>query len=192
MRKRHVSILHRLHAALPESADVAGAHLVAGYGAPRRSAHGGLVILAAIMLKRAGLVSAFFPAHHTDASRELEGCHFDVADAVVYIGFVALVCRGYEKADCLFVHCAHGFGPWVVSRLETSCAPPDSVKGAVMGPMARCAAKDLAWPVSCAMFLCVGVMYDRGNSRDEISAYGGRESTRCRLCGFSCVVLDGE
>ena len=104
--------------------------------------------------------------------------------AVVYIGFVALVQQDMKKliayssiAHMGFVTLgtflgfaivtAPGAGPAAAAGLEAG-----RLAGAAMGIEGAMVQMISHGLVSGAMFLCVGVMYDRLHSR-EISAYGG-------------------
>ena len=71
---------------------------------------GGSVILAAVLLKMGGYGFVRFSLPITpDASAALDGLVIAMSlIAVVYIGFVALVQAGHEKADRVFVDCPHG------------------------------------------------------------------------------------
>jgi NADH-quinone oxidoreductase subunit M len=135
---------------------------------------GGSVILAAIMLKMGGYGFLRFSLPITpDASRELDWLMISLSlIAVVYIGFVALVQQDMKKLIA-YSSVAHmgfvtlgSFLAWDIVRATGQST------GAVMGidgAMVQMISHGL---VSGAMFLCVGVMYDRVHSRD-ISAYGG-------------------
>jgi NADH-quinone oxidoreductase subunit M len=73
--------------------------------------------------------------------------------AVVYIGFVALVQADMKEADRVLVDLAHGFvtlGFFLFSSL--------GIEGGLVQMLSH-------GFVSAAMFLCVGVMYDRMHSR---------------------------
>ena len=113
---------------------------------------GGSVILAAIMLKMGGYGFLRFSLPIApDASHELDWLMISLSlIAVVYIGFVTL----------------GSFLAWEIVRAT------GSIQGAAMGldgAMVQMISHGL---ISGAMFLGVGVMYDRVHSR-EISAYGG-------------------
>jgi len=135
---------------------------------------GGSVILAAIMLKMGGYGFLRFSLPIApDASRELDWLMISLSlIAVVYIGFVALVQQDMKKLIA-YSSIAHmgfvtlgSFLTWDIVRAT------GTTQGAAMGfdgAMVQMISHGL---VSGAMFLCVGVMYDRVHSR-EISAYGG-------------------
>ncbi|MGE0114099.1 MAG: NADH-quinone oxidoreductase subunit M [Steroidobacteraceae bacterium] len=135
---------------------------------------GGSVILAAIMLKMGGYGFLRFSLPIApDASHELDWLMISLSlIAVVYIGFVALVQQDMKKLIA-YSSIAHmgfvtlgSFLAWDILRAT------GSTQGAAMGldgAMVQMISHGL---VSGAMFLGVGVMYDRVHSR-EISAYGG-------------------
>jgi NADH-quinone oxidoreductase subunit M len=147
---------------------------------------GGSVILAAVMLKMGGYGFLRFSLPITpDASAALDGFMITLSlVAVVYIGFVALVQQDMKKliayssiAHMGFVTLgtflgfaivtAPGAGPAAAAGLEAG-----RLAGAAMGIEGAMVQMISHGLVSGAMFLCVGVMYDRLHSR-EISAYGG-------------------
>jgi NADH-quinone oxidoreductase subunit M len=135
---------------------------------------GGSVILAAIMLKMGGYGFLRFSLPIApDASQHLDWLMISLSlIAVVYIGFVALVQQDMKKLIA-YSSIAHmgfvtlgAFIAWDIVRATGGS------HGAVMGldgAMVQMISHGL---VSGAMFLGVGVMYDRVHSR-EISAYGG-------------------
>jgi NADH-quinone oxidoreductase subunit M len=123
---------------------------------------GGSVILAAITLKIGayGFVRFILPIL-PDASRHLAGFVIALSlIAVVYIGFVALV-QGDMKKLIAYSSISHmGFatlGFFLFSQL--------GVEGGLVQMVSH-------GFVSAALFLCVGVMYDRVHSR-QIKDYGG-------------------
>ena len=135
---------------------------------------GGSVILAAIMLKMGGYgFLRFAMPIAPDASRELDWLVIGLSlIAVVYIGFVALMQQDMKKLIAYSSIAHMGFvtlGCFLVYDIQANTG---SVAGAAMGldgAMVQMISHGL---ISSAMFLCVGVMYDRVHSR-EISAYGG-------------------
>ena len=139
---------------------------------------GGSVVLAAIMLKMGGYGFLRFSLPITpDASRELDWLVIALSlIAIAYIGFVALVQRDMKKLIAYSSIAHMGFvtlGAFVAYDIWQATG---SVKGAAMGldgAMVQMVSHGL---VSGALFLCVGVLYDRLHTR-EISAYGGVVNT---------------
>jgi len=146
---------------------------------------GGSVILAAIMLKMGGYGFLRFSLPITpDASRELDWLMIALSlVAVVYISFVALVQTDMKKLIAYSSIAHMGFvtlGSFIAWDIATATG---ALKGAGMGldgAMVQMVSHGL---ISGAMFLCVGVMYDRVHSR-EISAYGGVINTMPKFAGF--------
>lgn len=127
---------------------------------------GGSVVLAAIMLKLGayGFLRFSMPIA-PDASGELAGFMITLSlIAVVYIGVVALIQKDMKKLVAYSSIAHMGFvtlGFFMFSDL--------AVQGAIIQMISH-------GFVSAAMFLCIGVLYDRVHSR-EISAYGGVVNT---------------
>lgn len=135
---------------------------------------GGSVILAAIMLKLGAYGFLRFSLPITpDASHELDWLMITLSlIAVVYIGFVALVQQDMKKLIAYSSISHMGFvtlGFFVSYQiLENS----GDLKGAALGMEGGMVQMISHGFISGAMFLCVGVMYDRLHSR-QIKDYGG-------------------
>ena len=134
---------------------------------------GGSVILAAIMLKLGGygLVRLSMPIA-PDASAELAGLMIALSlVAIVYIGFVALVQPDMKKLIAYSSVSHMGFvtlGFFVVFSFMDSGDVTSAALG-VEGALVQMISHGF---ISGALFLCVGVMYDRLHSR-MIGDYGG-------------------
>ncbi len=135
---------------------------------------GGSVVLAAIMLKLGayGFLRFSMPIA-PDASREY--AWFIIAlslIAVVYIGLVALVQQDMKKLVAYSSIAHMGFvtlGFFVFNELGVS------------GGLVQMISHGF---ISAAMFLAIGVLYDRVHSR-EISSYGGVVNTMPRFAAFA-------
>jgi len=146
---------------------------------------GGSVILAAIMLKMGtyGFVRFSMPIT-PDASKELDWLMILLSlIAVVYIAFVALVQRDMKKLIAYSSISHMGFVTLGFFIVYTIVDNTGSHAGAAMGIEGALVQMISHGFVSGAMFLCVGVMYDRLHSR-EIADYGGVVNTMPTFAAF--------
>lgn len=139
---------------------------------------GGSVILAAIMLKLGAYGFLRFSLPITpDASHSLDWLMIALSlIAVVYIGFVALVQKDMKKLIAYSSISHMGFVTLGFFIAYTISANTGSFRGAAMGIEGGMVQMISHGFVSGAMFLCVGVMYDRLHSR-QIADYGGVVNT---------------
>ena len=146
---------------------------------------GGSVILAAIMLKMGGYGFIRFSLPITpDAGAAMADFMIVLSlIAIVYIGFVALVQQDMKKLIAYSSVSHMGFvtlGFFIVfSIMDQAGSNTDSVMG-LAGAMMQMISHGL---ISAALFLCVGVMYDRVHSR-QISDYGGVANTMPVFAAF--------
>jgi NADH-quinone oxidoreductase subunit M len=146
---------------------------------------GGSVVLAAIMLKMGGYGFLRFSLPIApDASRELDWLIIALSlIAVVYIGFVALAQRDMKKLIAYSSIAHMGFvtlGAFIGYQIVAHTGKTTGIEMGLDGAVVQMISHGL---VSGAMFLCVGVMYDRVHSR-EISAYGGVVNTMPKFAVF--------
>jgi len=142
---------------------------------------GGSVILAAIMLKMGGygFVRLSLPIV-PDGSAYFSGLMISLSlIAVVYIGFVALMQKDMKKliayssiAHMGFVTLGMFLAWWIVTGNGAGLG--------LTGAMVQMISHGL---ISGAMFLCVGVLYDRVHSR-RIADYGGVANTMPVFASF--------
>jgi NADH-quinone oxidoreductase subunit M len=146
---------------------------------------GGSVVLAAIMLKMGGYGFVRFSLPIApDASRELDWLIITLSlIAVVYIAFVALAQRDMKKLIAYSSIAHMGFvtlGMFIGFQIVAHTGRTSGIELGMDGAIVQMLSHGL---VSGAMFLCVGVMYDRVHSR-EISAYGGVINTMPKFAAF--------
>ncbi len=146
---------------------------------------GGSVILAAIMLKMGGYGFLRFSLTITpDASRELDWLIITLSlIAVVYIGFVALVQQDMKKLIAYSSIAHMGFvtlGAFVAFQIVRSTGGLAGAGMGLDGAMVQMVSHGL---VSGALFLCIGVLYDRVHSR-QINDYGGVVNTMPVFAAF--------
>ena len=148
---------------------------------------GGSVILAAIMLKMGGYGFFRFSLPITpDASLQFSDIVIVLSlIAVVYIGFVALVQRDMKKLIAYSSISHMGFVTLGVFALFLAYKP-DSAEGALLGLEGAMVQMISHGFISAAMFLVVGVLYDRLHSR-EISTYGGVINSMPKFTGFAVL-----
>jgi len=146
---------------------------------------GGSVILAAIMLKIGGYGFLRFSLPITpDASHALDWLIILMSlVAVVYIGFVALVQQDMKKLIAYSSIAHMGFVTLGIFLVFTLMDNNDSLQGAAMGMEGGMVQMISHGFISGALFLCVGVLYDRMHSR-QISDYGGVVNTMPVFAAF--------
>jgi len=146
---------------------------------------GGSVILAAIMLKMGtyGFVRFSLPIT-PDASHELASLMVVLSlIAVVYIAFVALVQKDMKKLIAYSSISHMGFvtlGFFMIFAIYANTGSTQGMGMAIEGALVQMISHGF---ISGAMFLCVGVMYDRMHSR-QIADYGGVANTMPIFASF--------
>ena len=145
---------------------------------------GGSVILAAILLKMGGYGLLRFSLPITPAaSNELSMLMVVLSlIAIIYIGMVALSQTDMKKLIAYSSVAHMGFvtlGTFVVF-LNHENASLENMNIAISGAMIQMISHGL---ISGALFLCIGVMYDRIHSR-EINDYGGVALAMPRFAGL--------
>jgi len=148
---------------------------------------GGSVILAAIMLKMGGYGFFRFSLPITpDASYEFSEVVIILSlIAIVYIGFVALVQRDMKKLIAYSSISHMGFVTLGVFALFLAYKP-GAAEAALLGLEGAMVQMTSHGFISAAMFLVVGVLYDRLHSR-EISTYGGVINSMPKFTGFAVL-----
>jgi len=146
---------------------------------------GGSVVLAAIMLKMGGYGFLRFSLPIApDASRQLDWLIIALSlIAVMYIGFVALAQRDMKKLIAYSSIAHMGFvtlGMFIGFQIVAGTGRTSGIVMGMDGALVQMLSHGL---VSGAMFLCVGVLYDRVHSR-EIGAYGGVVNTMPKFAAF--------
>jgi len=142
---------------------------------------GGSVILAAIMLKMGGygFIRLSLPMV-PDGSEYFSGMMIALSlIAVVYIGFVALMQTDMKKLIAYSSIAHMGFVTLGFFLLWSISSGSGAVLG-MTGGMVQMISHGL---ISGAMFLCVGVLYDRVHSR-QIADYGGVANTMPMFAAF--------
>ena len=146
---------------------------------------GGSVILAAIMLKIGGYGFLRFSLPITpDASQELDWLIIGLSlIAVVYIGFVAVVQQDMKKLIAYSSIAHMGFATLGFFLIFAILENTGTTQGALLGLEGGMVQMISHGFISGALFLCVGVLYDRMHSR-EIADYGGVVNTMPIFGGF--------
>ena len=146
---------------------------------------GGSVVLAAIMLKIGGYGFLRFSLPITpDASHALDWLIIGMSlIAVVYIGFVALVQQDMKKLIAYSSIAHMGFVTMGIFLVFTLLDNSGSVQGAALGMEGGMVQMISHGFISGALFLCVGVLYDRVHSR-QIDDYGGVVNTMPIFAAF--------
>jgi NADH-quinone oxidoreductase subunit M len=146
---------------------------------------GGSVILAALMLKIGGYGFLRFSLPITpEASMDLAWVIIALSlVAVVYVGLVALVQEDMKKLIAYSSIAHMGFVTLGFFLIFDILASTGSTQGALLaleGGMVQMISHGF---IAAAMFLCVGVLYDRMHSR-KIADYGGVVNTMPIFAGF--------
>ncbi|MGI9233119.1 MAG: NADH-quinone oxidoreductase subunit M, partial [Woeseiaceae bacterium] len=142
---------------------------------------GGSVILAAIMLKMGGygFVRLSLPIV-PDGSAYFSGLMIALSlIAIVYIGFVALMQKDMKKLIAYSSIAHMGFvtlGMFLMWQITATTGAGLGMTGAMVQMISH-------GLISGAMFLCVGVLYDRVHSR-QIADYGGVANTMPVFAAF--------
>jgi NADH-quinone oxidoreductase subunit M len=146
---------------------------------------GGSVVLAAIMLKIGGYGFLRFSLPITpDASHSLVWLIVLMSlVAVVYIGFVALVQQDMKKLIAYSSIAHMGFATLGIFVVFSILDRTGATAGAALGMQGGIVQMISHGFISGALFLCVGVLYDRLHSR-QIGDYGGVVNTMPVFASF--------
>lgn len=151
---------------------------------------GGSVVLAAVMLKLGGygLVRFSLPIA-PDASSELDWLMIGLSlVAIVYIGFIAIVQPDMKKLVAYSSISHMGFVTLGLFVAFTVMDGPGGKPGAAMGIQGGMIQMISHGFISGALFLCVGVLYDRLHSRN-IADYGGVVNTMPVFAAFMMLFV---
>ena len=146
---------------------------------------GGSVILAAILLKMGGYGFLRFSLPITpDASNSLDWLLITLSlFAVIYIALVALAQKDMKKLIAYSSITHMGFvtlGFFIIFMIINNTSSTTAALLALQGGMMQMISHGF---ISGALFLCVGVLYDRIHSR-EISDYGGVANIMPKFAAF--------
>nr|VFK50171.1 MAG: NADH dehydrogenase subunit M [Candidatus Kentron sp. TUN]VFK50836.1 MAG: NADH dehydrogenase subunit M [Candidatus Kentron sp. TUN]VFK51222.1 MAG: NADH dehydrogenase subunit M [Candidatus Kentron sp. TUN] len=146
---------------------------------------GGSVILAAIMLKLGGYGFIRFSLPITpDASHTLDWLMIGLSlIAIVYISFVALVQLDMKKLIAYSSISHMGFvtlGFFLAYQILENTGGTHGIGLGIQGGMMQMISHGF---ISSALFLCIGMLYDRIHSR-QISSYGGVANTMPLFAAF--------
>ena len=142
---------------------------------------GGSVVLAAIMLKLGayGFLRFSLPIA-PDASRELAWLMIALSlTAVLYIGLVALVQQDMKKLVAYSSIAHMGFVTLGFFMFKDGSLIGMAVEGGIVQMVSH-------GFISGALFLCIGVLYDRMHTRD-IDDYGGVVNTMPKFAAFAVL-----